>query len=115
LTAVYQNIGIREDVDLAGFENLPGLGQRPHSGGLLSPPFCGRMVVEGKSGTMVPMVPGLAQKIERLREASGVRVEELLQALREERERYIRKRMNHRNRPRVFEEVSVLVTFSLQY
>lgn len=37
---------------------------------------------------MVPMVPELAREIERIREEAGVSMGELLQGLREERERY---------------------------
>jgi AbrB family looped-hinge helix DNA binding protein len=37
---------------------------------------------------MVPMVPELAREIERIRLESGLSVEELLQGLREQRERY---------------------------
>ena len=37
---------------------------------------------------MVPMVPELAREIERIRQEAGVSMEELLQGLREERERY---------------------------
>lgn len=37
---------------------------------------------------MVPMVPELAREIERLRKESEVSTEELMQGLREERERY---------------------------
>lgn len=37
---------------------------------------------------MVPMVPALAREIERMRLAAGLSVEELLGALREQRERY---------------------------
>ena len=39
---------------------------------------------------MVPMVPELAREIERARLAAGLSVEELLGALREQRERYYR-------------------------
>ncbi len=39
---------------------------------------------------MVPMVPELAREIERARLAAGLSVEELLGALREQRERYHR-------------------------
>jgi len=37
---------------------------------------------------MVPMVPELAGEIERIRKETGISMEELLQNLREERERY---------------------------
>ena len=37
---------------------------------------------------MVPMVPELAREIERFRKESGVSMEEIMQGLREERERY---------------------------
>ena len=37
---------------------------------------------------MIPMVPELAREIERFRQESGVSLEELLNGLREERERY---------------------------
>lgn len=37
---------------------------------------------------MVPMVPELAREIERIRQEAGVSMEELLQGLRQERERY---------------------------
>jgi len=37
---------------------------------------------------MVPMVPELAGEIERIRQEAGISMEELLQNLREERERY---------------------------
>jgi bifunctional DNA-binding transcriptional regulator/antitoxin component of YhaV-PrlF toxin-antitoxin module len=37
---------------------------------------------------MVPMVPQLAREIEQLRKAAGLTTEELLQSLREEREKY---------------------------
>jgi bifunctional DNA-binding transcriptional regulator/antitoxin component of YhaV-PrlF toxin-antitoxin module len=37
---------------------------------------------------MVPMVPELAREIEKLRQESGASVEELMQSIREERERY---------------------------
>jgi len=37
---------------------------------------------------MVPMVPELAGEIERIRQEAGISMEELLQKLREERERY---------------------------
>ena len=37
---------------------------------------------------MVPMVPELAREIERIRQETGVSMGELLQGLREERERY---------------------------
>jgi AbrB family looped-hinge helix DNA binding protein len=37
---------------------------------------------------MVPMVPELAREIERLREEAGLSIEELLEGLRQERERY---------------------------
>jgi bifunctional DNA-binding transcriptional regulator/antitoxin component of YhaV-PrlF toxin-antitoxin module len=37
---------------------------------------------------MIPMVPELAREIERIRQESGVSLEELLDGLREERERY---------------------------
>jgi AbrB family looped-hinge helix DNA binding protein len=39
---------------------------------------------------MVPMVPELAREIERLRREEGLTTEELLQGLREQRERYYR-------------------------
>lgn len=39
---------------------------------------------------MVPMVPELAREIERAREAAGLSTEDLLLALREQRERYYR-------------------------
>lgn len=38
---------------------------------------------------MAPMVPELAREIERIREAAGLSMEELLVSLREERERYV--------------------------
>jgi AbrB family looped-hinge helix DNA binding protein len=38
--------------------------------------------------TMIPMVPELAREIETIRREAGLTVEELLQALREQRERY---------------------------
>lgn len=37
---------------------------------------------------MVPMVPELAREIERIRQESGLSLEELLDGLKEERERY---------------------------
>lgn len=37
---------------------------------------------------MVPMVPELAREIERLRQAAGLTVEDLLTGLREQREKY---------------------------
>ena len=37
---------------------------------------------------MVPMVPELAREIERLREEAGLSIKELLEGLRQERERY---------------------------
>ena len=37
---------------------------------------------------MVPMVPELAREIERIRDESGISMAELLESLREERERY---------------------------
>lgn len=37
---------------------------------------------------MVPMVPELAREIERIRQEAGISMEELLQGIREERERY---------------------------
>ena len=37
---------------------------------------------------MVPMVPELAREIERIRQDAGISMQELLQGLREERERY---------------------------
>jgi len=37
---------------------------------------------------LVPMVPELAREIERLRQEAGLSTKELLQSLREERERY---------------------------
>ena len=39
---------------------------------------------------MVPLVPELAREIERIRLESGISMEELLQGLRQERERYSR-------------------------
>lgn len=41
---------------------------------------------------MVPMVPELAREIERLRQAAGLTVEDLLTGLREQREKYYRER-----------------------
>jgi len=41
---------------------------------------------------MVPMVPELAREIERLRQASGLTVEDLLTGLREQREKYDQER-----------------------
>ncbi|MFP4344363.1 MAG: AbrB/MazE/SpoVT family DNA-binding domain-containing protein [Anaerolineales bacterium] len=38
---------------------------------------------------LVPMVPDLAREIERAREEAGLGIEELLDALREQRERYV--------------------------
>ncbi|MFQ5421212.1 MAG: AbrB/MazE/SpoVT family DNA-binding domain-containing protein [Anaerolineae bacterium] len=38
--------------------------------------------------TMTPMVPELAREIEKMREEAGVSSQELLQALREQREKY---------------------------
>ena len=40
---------------------------------------------------MVPLVPELAREIERLRQASGLTVEELVAGLREQREQYYQK------------------------
>lgn len=37
---------------------------------------------------MVPMVPELAREIERIRQEAGISIEELLNGLRQERERY---------------------------
>ena len=38
---------------------------------------------------MAPMAPELAREIERLREAAGLSMEEMLTSLREQRERYV--------------------------
>lgn len=38
---------------------------------------------------MTPMVPELAREIERLREAAGLSIEDLLESLRKQRERYV--------------------------
>ena len=41
---------------------------------------------------MVPMVPELAREIERIRQEFGLSLEELLDGLKEERERYYQKK-----------------------
>ena len=44
---------------------------------------------------MVPLVPELAREIERLRKEAGLSTEELLEGLREQRERYCAERHTH--------------------
>jgi bifunctional DNA-binding transcriptional regulator/antitoxin component of YhaV-PrlF toxin-antitoxin module len=48
---------------------------------------------------MVPMVPELAREIERLRIEAGLSLDELLQGLREQRERYHAEHFSARNGP----------------